>query len=220
MHTKIVRQLAPAFLVVVGLSVLINCGLAQKSSAPFTPTIPKTWDDEAIATLEVPLANPVGSPKHVSAAAQQDQRTALVNANVVDVRDGRVTPNATIVLRDGRIASIGAGPAPAGVRVLDLKGKYVLPGLIDAHTHADNFAAFRRALESGVTTLRSAGVSNYADVGFHQLVKSGAVIGPDVVTAGYQVRPQIAEAAFLGDPQYADLMSGLNTIEKLRRGCR
>jgi hypothetical protein len=30
-------------------------------------TIPKTWDDEAIATLEVPLADPVGSPKHVSA---------------------------------------------------------------------------------------------------------------------------------------------------------
>ena len=47
------------------------------------------------------------------------------------------------------------------------KGKYVLPGLIDAHTHADDFAAFRRALESGVTTVRSAGVSNYVDVGFH-----------------------------------------------------
>ena len=31
------------------------------------PAIPKTWDDEAIATLEVPLADPVGSPKHVSA---------------------------------------------------------------------------------------------------------------------------------------------------------
>ncbi len=32
-----------------------------------TPVIPKTWDDEAIAALEVPLADPVGSPKHVSA---------------------------------------------------------------------------------------------------------------------------------------------------------
>jgi hypothetical protein len=29
--------------------------------------IPKTWDDQAIATLEIPLADPVGSPKHVSA---------------------------------------------------------------------------------------------------------------------------------------------------------
>ncbi|MHB8653298.1 MAG: hypothetical protein ACYDA9_05395 [Terriglobia bacterium] len=33
----------------------------------FSPVIPKTWDDKAIDTLEVPLADPVGSPKHVSA---------------------------------------------------------------------------------------------------------------------------------------------------------
>ena len=142
---------------------------------------------------------------------------ALVNANVVNLRDGRVTPNATLVLRDGKIASIGSGAAPSGVRVLDLKGKYVLPGLIDAHTHADNFAAFRRALESGVTTVRSAGVSNYADVGFHELVKSGAVVGPDVVATGYHVRPQIAQEAFLSDPAYADLMSGVTTIAAMRR---
>jgi len=70
-----------------------------------------------------------------------------------------------------------------------------------------------------VTTLRSADVfgSGYTDVGFRQLVKSGAVIGPNVVAAGYQIRPRLQEEAFLANPQYADLMSGLNTIEKLRR---
>ncbi len=150
-------------------------------------------------------------------APLSNEPLALVNATVVNVRDGRITPNATIVLRDGRIASIGSGAAPSGVRVLDLKGKYVLPGLIDAHTHADSFAAFRRALESGVTTVRSAGVSSYADVGFHQLVKSGAAVGPDVVTAGYHVRPQMAQEAWLSDPSFADLMSGVTTIEKMRR---
>jgi imidazolonepropionase-like amidohydrolase len=142
---------------------------------------------------------------------------AIVNANMVNIRDGRVTPNALIVMRGGRIDSIGSGAPPAGVRAVDLKGKYVLPGLIDAHTHAAEFESFRRALESGVTTMRSAGVSFYADVGFHQLVKTGAVAGPDVVTAGYHVRPRMAEEAFLSDPAYADLMSGVTTIEKLRR---
>ena len=39
---------------------------SQKPSA-VAPAIPKTWDDEAITTLEVPLADPAGSPKHVSA---------------------------------------------------------------------------------------------------------------------------------------------------------
>ena len=89
--------------------------------------------------------------------------------------------------------------------------------MIDAHTHAADFAALRRALESGVTTVRSAGVSGYTDVGFHALVKSGAAIGPDVVTAGYHVRPRIAEDAFLSDPSYVDLMSGVTTIAALRR---
>jgi len=38
------------------------------SQAGFHPDIPKTWEDAAIPTLEIPLANPIGSPKHVSSA--------------------------------------------------------------------------------------------------------------------------------------------------------
>jgi imidazolonepropionase-like amidohydrolase len=151
------------------------------------------------------------------AALPSGEPLALINASLVNVRDGRITANTTIVLRNGKIDAVASGAAPAGVRAIDLKGKYVLPGLIDAHTHADNLAAFRRALESGVTTVRSAGVSYYADIGFHELVKRGAAVGPDVVTAGYHVRPQIAPEAFLSDPAYADLMSGVTTIEKMRR---
>src|SRR5690242_8294808 len=158
----------------------------------------------------------------ITAAAQRpeapsDAPVALINGNVVNVRDGRIIANATVVIRGGRLESIGTGGAPAGVRVLDLKGKYVLPGLIDAHTHASDMAAFRRALESGVTTVRSAGVSYYVDIGFHELVKKGAVAGPDVVTAGYHVRPQLAPEAFISDPQYSDLMAGVTTIDRMRR---
>src|SRR5262245_33449052 len=110
--------------------------------------------------------------------APQDP-VALVNASVVNVRDGRITPNAVVTLRAGRIESVGAGAPAAGMRTIDLKGKYLVPGLIDAHTHAADFASVRRALESGVTTLRSAGVSYYADVGLRELSKSGAIPGPD-----------------------------------------
>jgi len=152
-----------------------------------------------------------------SSSGPSNEPLALVNANVVNVRDGRVTSGATVVLRNGRIDSIGTNAAPGGMKTLDLKGKYLLPGLIDAHAHAADFPSFRRALESGVTTVRSAGVSNFADVGFHQLVKNGSMAGPDVVTAGYHVRPQMAPEAFLGDPSYVDLMAGVTTIERLRR---
>ena len=172
--------------------------------------MPKAWAISVVVVLGVTVYGQRLTPP-------ADAPLALVNANVVNVRDGRVAQNATIVIRNGRVESVGSAPAPAGVRVLDLRGKYLLPGLIDAHTHASDQAAFRRALESGVTTVRSAGVSNYVDIGFHELVKKGAIAGPDVVTAGYHVRPQLAAEAFLSDPQYSDLMAGITTIDRMRR---
>src|SRR4030095_7702264 len=51
----------PALLLVIGVAA------APQAPRNGAAAIPNTWDDEAIATLEVPLANPVGSPKHVSA---------------------------------------------------------------------------------------------------------------------------------------------------------
>lgn len=152
----------------------------------------------------------------MTAAAAPPEPLALTNANVVNPRDGRVVANATIVLRDGKIESIGSGPAPSGMRALSLRGRYLLPGLIDAHTHVSNFAAAKLALESGVTTLRSSGVSYYFDVGFRELVKKGALPGPDMLAAGYHVRPRVADEAFVSSPSLFALMGGLDTADKIR----
>ncbi|SPE41764.1 exported hypothetical protein [Candidatus Sulfopaludibacter sp. SbA3] len=55
-------------LIVLPMSIIgIPHGMAQNSRAPFHPAIPKTWDDSAMATLEVPLVDPAASPKHVPA---------------------------------------------------------------------------------------------------------------------------------------------------------
>ena len=167
----------------------------------------------AIVAVAVLIAPMRGQTSRVASP-----RLVLINANIVNVKDGTVRRNIGVVLADGRIESIGPTAAgDANTRTIDLKGKYLVPGLIDAHTHASDFSEFRRALESGVTTVRSAGVSNYADVGFHQLVKNGVFPGPDVVTAGYHVRPQMAAEAFLNHPEFADLMAGVTTIDRMRR---
>ncbi len=119
---------------------------------------------------------------------------ALVNGHVLDVRTGEIDLNATVVLRDGKIASIGPGPAPAGAEIIDLEGRYVLPGLFDAHTHLDDLDRARRALESGVTTARSASVGSYRDVVIGQMSKAGYIAGPDYLGAGVFVTPYIEEA--------------------------
>jgi hypothetical protein len=57
--------LACAFLAGIGATAMSALGNARQAGAAFTPTIPKTWDDDAIASLEIPLANAAYSPVHV-----------------------------------------------------------------------------------------------------------------------------------------------------------
>ena len=153
----------------------------------------------------------------LGAWTQTSDVLALTNANVVNVTDGSVQRNVTVVLRGGRIDSVGNSAAPANAKAFDLRGRYVVPGLIDAHVHIANGRALRTALESGVTTARSAGVSFYSDVGMRELVKKGALVGPDLIAAGYHVRTFVAEEAFFDHPDLADLMRGVTTSDGIRR---
>jgi imidazolonepropionase-like amidohydrolase len=147
-------------------------------------------------------------------------RLAFVNAHIVNVVTGTVQEGQTLVVGGGRIESIGAAPPPAGARVVDLGRRWVLPGLIDAHVHIANLAQMRAALESGVTTARSAGVSSYVDVGLRELVKRGHLPGPELLAAGYHVRTSPAPELFLSDPDLGDLLGGVTTVEGLRRVVR
>lgn len=135
------------------------------------------------------------------------QDLVLANANVVDVEAGRVIPGATVVVRGGRIVSVGEGAPPAGVPVVDLEGRFVIPGLIDAHVHVGNTADALRALRTGVTTMRSAGSGHYADVGMRELQRAGHLVVPEVRAAGYHVRPDPAEALFQDHPALGRWMS-------------
>jgi imidazolonepropionase-like amidohydrolase len=146
----------------------------------------------------------------------------LTGASVVDVTTGEVRRGQVLVLRDGRIESVSATapPAAAAPRRVDLAGRFVVPGLVDAHVHIATTAAMRAALESGVTTVRSAGVSHFVDVGLRDLVKRGHLAGPDVLAAGYHVRPQPAAEAFFDAPDLGDLIAGLAGPDALRRFVR
>jgi hypothetical protein len=56
--------------------------------------------------------------------------------NVIDPATGAVAKNQIIVVQNGKIAAIGAGISiPKDAQVIDLSNEWVMPGLIDAHTH-------------------------------------------------------------------------------------
>jgi imidazolonepropionase-like amidohydrolase len=147
----------------------------------------------------------------------QSEDLVLVHANVIDGLGGAPASDRAIVVRDGRIADIlGSSAAPSG-KVQDLRGKYVLPGLIDAHVHIGSLAQARKALFSGITTVRSMGVSAYYDVGLRELKKKGVVDVPEVLAAGYHVRPHPSEDLFLVEPSLGDLFSGVKGADSYRR---
>jgi|SRR5687767_4760837 len=61
---------------------------------------------------------------------------AITNATIMTASRGTI-PKGTILIRDGKIAAVGADvQVPAGANVIDAYGKYVTPGIIDAHSHA------------------------------------------------------------------------------------
>ena len=173
----------------------------------------------AVATAVLSLATLISIGAQRGGPLPQEA-IALTNASVVNIRTGAVERGVTVVARGGRIESVGRGGAPSGVRSIDLKGRYVVPGLIDAHVHIATLPQLQAALESGVTTVRSAGVSSFADVGIRTLVKQGFVAGPDMLATGYHVRPGVAPEMFLDFPELGDLMGGITTPEALRRAVR
>jgi imidazolonepropionase-like amidohydrolase len=158
---------------------------------------------------------------HAAAAVLPAQQTASVvvlrHANLADGARGAIATNAALVIRNGQLAQIENEPfsPPAGATVIDIAGRYVVPGLIDAHTHISTLANARRALESGVTTIRSASTNNYQDVSLRELVKQGAVAGPDVVAAGVFVTPELGET-MLADPRLGAFKDGVTSEAALQ----
>lgn len=81
---------------------------------------------------------------------------ALTGATVIDVISGRAIADAVVLMRDGHVVSVGAADAvavPRGADVTDLRGRWIVPGLVDAHTHLQPWG-FAVALRYGVTAVR------------------------------------------------------------------
>jgi imidazolonepropionase-like amidohydrolase len=92
----------------------------------------------------------------------KDSTLVIRGGTLVDVKSGRETPDRVIVVRGGRITEVskeGKADVPAGAQIIDAKGKWIIPGLIDSHAHAESAAEapFGLYLANGVTTIRNPG---------------------------------------------------------------
>ena len=166
-----------------------------------------------VPTLVLALTCLVGSP---AATAQEpgQQVVALVDGTVVAIDGGMARQNAVVLIDGERITQVGAAGAvivPPNARVISMKGKWLIPGLMNMHVHlglrlpgaagaalaneTDPQQVLRMAsnarlsLLSGVTTLRLVGEDHGNDFALRAAIDRGEIIGPRLKTAGGVIVP-------------------------------
>ena len=147
-------------------------------------------------------------------ATAQAPSTTYIQAGrlLADPASGRVLSAHTIVVRDGRIVSIEEGYVGEGEgEIVDLRDRFVLPGLIDAHVHichengpddrvrrtvqtaadlaVDGAHYARVTLEAGFTTVADMGEENDAIFAVRDGIARGRIPGPRIVAAGNAISP-------------------------------
>jgi tetratricopeptide (TPR) repeat protein len=125
---------------------------------------------------------------HQGASQQQNSSPplAFVHVHVIPMDRERVLDDQTVVVEGGRIASIGASKTvkpPSGARLIDGSGKYLIPGLTDAHVHLYSTIEFPLYLANGVTTVFNLD-GRPAHLLWRKQIADGELLGPRIFTAG------------------------------------
>ncbi|MBL8177300.1 MAG: amidohydrolase family protein [Bryobacterales bacterium] len=112
------------------------------------------------------------------------------NVMYIDVASGSAPYRTNVWIAGGRVQAQGAlVRAPAGAQLLDGSGKYLMPGLWDAHFHlirddSDPRPALRQLLEHGITSVRDMGSVPQSIVSLRDAIAAGKVDGPRLMVAG------------------------------------
>jgi len=114
---------------------------------------------------------------------------AIVDVTLVDVRDGTITPNVTVIVAGGRITAVGQSRATAvGARArrIDGRGKFLIPGLWDMHVRSDGDATvLNTMLSTGITGVRDMGGDSATLADARRDIDSRAVAGPQILFAAH-----------------------------------
>jgi alpha-D-ribose 1-methylphosphonate 5-triphosphate diphosphatase PhnM len=117
----------------------------------------------------------------------QTRALAITGVNVVDVVDGRIVPNSTVTIRGKTIASVAQnGAPPTDAQTVDGRGKFLMPGLWDMHTHMEMTGAawLQLHVANGVTAIRDMGSDLDLILKMRDDTASGRVLGPRIFAAG------------------------------------
>lgn len=150
---------------------------------------------------------------------------AITGVNVVDIEAGELLENRTVVIADGKIASVSSGAEVTADSVIDGSGKYLIPGLWDMHVHfrggdslvSENKHLLNLFIANGVTTVRDAGGDiTSAVLEWRNEIESGNLLGPRIFTSGPKLDGP--DAAWAGSIELAspeEVPAAFDSLESL-----
>ena len=120
---------------------------------------------------------------------------ALTNATLITMSGEEVIENGTVLIQDNRITSFGnidEVQIPENATVLDLKGKYILPGFVDTHAHMwpawglhkKHVWVYAANLAYGITTTRDPQTATTDVLTYADMVETGMIPGPRIYSTG------------------------------------
>ena len=159
-------------------------------SGPGIPSTPEDTEAEEPPDTRLRTLLTYAKPRHVPSTT-----IALTHATVITMEGDTVVEDATVLIEGDRIAAVGPEVTiPEDAQVLDVKGKTIIPGLIDVHAHLHYGSKditpeqpwdYNVNLDYGVTTVQDPSAST--DLVFTQAerVESGLSQGPRVYSTGF-----------------------------------
>jgi len=161
---------------------------------------------------------------------------AIRCGTLFDGTGGVLLRDALVVVTDGRITSVGpaaSGGVTPSAETVDLRDRFVMPGLIDCHSHAslvpgegDQLGQLRRGpvpqalaatrnlrrdLAAGTTTMRIMGEEHFVDVDVRDAIEAGVIPGPRLLVAG---------RGLAADNGHGRALTSYDGVDDVRRGAR
>ncbi|WP_034040734.1 amidohydrolase family protein [Wocania ichthyoenteri] len=120
---------------------------------------------------------------------------AFTGANIITMEDSKVIKNGTIIIRENKIEAIGGSgiTIPSEAKIYDVKGKTIMPGIVDVHAHVGGFRAgittqkhwqLYANLAYGVTTSHDPSANTESIFTLSELIKNGQMVGPRLYSTG------------------------------------
>lgn len=143
----------------------------------------------------------------------------LINGNILDVRTGVFTKT-NLKISGKRIAEVG-GELPADAETVDCSGKYLVPGIMDAHVHlvwegtapdpmyetvrdgdylnfAKGVASAEKSLKAGVTVVRDVGCNDDCSIPLARAVNLGLIAGSHIIPSGGAIQGSYGHCPMIG----------------------